>query len=461
AGLRTELRTEVAGLRTELRTEVAGLKTELRTEVAGLKTEVAGLRADVKKNINDLCKFKKECTNNFKTILDSIGSVYEIVARHELIKDYGEHYARPFRMQDMHGVARLILPKRPFLQSEKIDITTNTTEILNDRSNSLIASIVDNDHEFKKSLNLAFSSISRKHSKRSWVQDLKKIFTGYETLKVISEKVTYLKRKNGLAVAFITSTFIINPSKWADENDIPLRSCLELDIRGSCGMMNSNGVDIEVGEIKSNEKNDTKGSRQLAIALCTLAYSVNVLKLTANLKGILYSPDKSKNYFENEDELVWPDNFVKKVSFPDINEIWFQLVDSEGNPYNKTSPSTVLVQQDTNINVLRKLIKVEYPNTLLHIDAGQLEIYESVAKLRDNSPINPKTLVLKLDNTEDLVVVVPENLLKRVKKDNQEDIDSLDQVKLFIHNEIAEEKTVFKKSSSFDNIDIDGIGKSL
>ncbi|KAJ3200140.1 hypothetical protein HK099_002805, partial [Clydaea vesicula] len=86
-------------------------------------------------------------------------------------------------------------------------------------------------------------------------------------------------------------------------------------------------------------------------------------------------------------------------------EIWFQLVDSEGNPYNKTSPSTILVQQDTNINVLRKLIKVECSNNLSHIDAVDLKIYESVAKLRDNSPINPKTLVLKLDNTEDLVVV--------------------------------------------------------
>ncbi|KAJ3384334.1 hypothetical protein HDU92_003636, partial [Lobulomyces angularis] len=205
-----QLNLTVQKLAAELRTEAAELRTELRTEVAGLKTEVAGLRADVNKNINDFCEFKKDCKNNFKTILDSIGSVYEIVARHELIKDYGEHYARPFRMQDMHGVARLILPKH---------ITTNTTEILNDRSNSLIASIVDNDHEFKKSLNLAFSSISPKHSKRSWVQDLKKIFTGYETLTVISEKVTYLKRKNGLAIAFITSTFIINPSKWADAND--------------------------------------------------------------------------------------------------------------------------------------------------------------------------------------------------------------------------------------------------
>ncbi|KAJ3203051.1 hypothetical protein HK099_001635, partial [Clydaea vesicula] len=68
------------------------------------------------------------------------------------------------------------------------------------------------------------------------------------------------------------------------------------------------------------------------------------------------------------------------------SKVWFQLVDSEGNSYNKTSPSSVLVQQDTVIYDLKKLIKVEYSNTLLHIDAGQLEIYKSVDNL-EKGPI--------------------------------------------------------------------------
>ncbi|KAJ3383880.1 hypothetical protein HDU92_003898 [Lobulomyces angularis] len=63
------------------------------------------------------------------------------------------------------------------------------------------------------------------------------------------------------------------------------------------------------------------------------------------------------------------------------SRIWFQLVDSEGNPYKKISPSSV--------------------------DAGQLEIYESVDKLSEE-PVNERTPVFNLDNTEDLVVVVPD-----------------------------------------------------
>ncbi|KAJ3199782.1 hypothetical protein HK099_003008, partial [Clydaea vesicula] len=89
------------------------------------------------------------------------------------------------------------------------------------------------------------------------------------------------------------------------------------------------------------------------------------------------------------------------------SKVWFQLVDSEGNPYNKTSPASVLVQQDTNIEDLKSLIKEKLSTFLTHIHSNQLKIYESVDKLSED-PIKERTLVLKLDNTEDLVVVVPE-----------------------------------------------------
>ncbi|KAJ3207466.1 hypothetical protein HK099_000264, partial [Clydaea vesicula] len=90
------------------------------------------------------------------------------------------------------------------------------------------------------------------------------------------------------------------------------------------------------------------------------------------------------------------------------SKVWFQLVDSEGNPYNKTSPVNVLVQQDTNINVLRKLIKVDYSNNLSHVDAVDLKIYESVDNL-EKDPIALDAPVTGLGNTlaTKLFVVVP------------------------------------------------------
>ncbi|KAJ3201617.1 hypothetical protein HK099_002150, partial [Clydaea vesicula] len=88
--------------------------------------------------------------------------------------------------------------------------------------------------------------------------------------------------------------------------------------------------------------------------------------------------------------------------------VWFQLVDSEGNPYNKISPSSVLVQQDTNIDNLKSLIKVELSHNLSHVDAVDLKIFESVDNL-EIDPIAvdvPVTQVLETLATK-LFVVVP------------------------------------------------------
>ncbi|KAJ3376888.1 hypothetical protein HDU92_008905 [Lobulomyces angularis] len=88
--------------------------------------------------------------------------------------------------------------------------------------------------------------------------------------------------------------------------------------------------------------------------------------------------------------------------------VWFQLVDSEGNPYNKISPSSVLVQQDTNIDNLKSLIKVELSHNLSHVDAVDLKIYESVDNLEIH-PIAVDAPVTGLGNTlaTKLFVVVP------------------------------------------------------
>ncbi|KAJ3216681.1 hypothetical protein HK099_005774 [Clydaea vesicula] len=85
-----------------------------------------------------------------------------------------------------------------------------------------------------------------------------------------------------------------------------------------------------------------------------------------------------------------------------------ELFTSKGRLYNNTPPSSVLVQQDTNFDDLKGLIKVEYSNNLSHIDAGQLEIYESVDNLA-KVPIALDTPVTGLGTTlaTRLWVVVP------------------------------------------------------
>ena len=111
------------------------LKQQLETKFTEFETKFTKFENNFGDKINNLSEDVAE-------IRESIGSVYEITARHELVKSYGVEYARPFRLQDIHGLARLILPKRPHLPSEKRDKNLkNTTGILNDRAGILADSV--------------------------------------------------------------------------------------------------------------------------------------------------------------------------------------------------------------------------------------------------------------------------------------------------------------------------------
>ena len=50
--LKTELKGDVAELRAELKADIAELRTELKADIAELKTDIAGLRAEVRGELN-------------------------------------------------------------------------------------------------------------------------------------------------------------------------------------------------------------------------------------------------------------------------------------------------------------------------------------------------------------------------------------------------------------------------
>ncbi|KAJ3379887.1 hypothetical protein HDU92_006322, partial [Lobulomyces angularis] len=158
--------------------------------------------------------------------------------------------------------------------------------------------------------------------------------------------------------------------------------------------------------------------------------------------------------------------------------VWFQLVDTEGNPYNKTSLANVLVQQDTPIYDLKRLIKVELSNTLLHIDAGQLEIYESVDNL-EKDPIALDAPVTGLGNTlaTKLFVVVPSDakrppgkksklVVEKEELTTEKSPNTIEKIKKDLVNLVVTEQmhdqqtnkkqTIFKLDDSQDKKIVDG-----
>ena len=57
--------------------------------------------------------------------------------------------------------------------------------------------------------------------------------------------------------------------------------------------------------------------------------------------------------------------------------VWFTLVDSDGLPYEDTAASTVNVNPDANIPVLRKAIKAECEGILDNISPLRFQVYKN------------------------------------------------------------------------------------
>ena len=90
--------------------------------------------------------------------------------------------------------------------------------------------------------------------------------------------------------------------------------------------------------------------------------------------------------------------------------IWFQLVDSDGQPYEGSSASSLSLNPSAIVDQLRQAVVNKNPNILSSVDASQLKIYKKKTAfdgkeetLEDNCLIAG----LGLSDKEALVVLVP------------------------------------------------------
>ena len=93
-------------------------------------------------------------------------------------------------------------------------------------------------------------------------------------------------------------------------------------------------------------------------------------------------------------------------------EIYYQLVQSNGDAYKRSSINAVNLKPNANIIHLRRAVKSENSNKLAHIDADQLTVYAAKADLDNKHPIKMMSTPVKdLGKDEDnaVFVVVPDD----------------------------------------------------
>jgi len=90
--------------------------------------------------------------------------------------------------------------------------------------------------------------------------------------------------------------------------------------------------------------------------------------------------------------------------------IWFQLVDSDGQPYEGSSASSLSLNPSAVVDELRQAVVNKNPNILSSVDASQLKIYKNKTAFdTKEKTLEDDCLVsgLGLSDKEALVVLVP------------------------------------------------------
>ena len=173
----------------EIKADIGGLKTnmlQLNTDVGGLKVDVGELKIDFAKN-----------EPNFK----KAGTTYELIVLHSLREKRGSDYARSFIVENLHGLARLALPKDVTYSGNKFKCHNASNIPIHDVDKvHLLATHASKNHDaFSTWLsNNKLRSKQKTVSKadREWrTKYLRadKLFDDYSNLNTTEDKINFLK----------------------------------------------------------------------------------------------------------------------------------------------------------------------------------------------------------------------------------------------------------------------------
>ena len=96
-----------------------------------------------------------------------------------------------------------------------------------------------------------------------------------------------------------------------------------------------------------------------------------------------------------------------------MTNIWFQLVDSRGQPFRGAKVDFVSIPDTEFVAKFKKVVKSENPNTLSTVDALNLIVYENQQKFNENTEFKKLSSKIQggLDEDDPIIVVVPDQNL--------------------------------------------------
>lgn len=217
-----------------------------------------------------LAKFHK-----YEPIFDKIDLAYELAVRREVRDLRGAPYSRPFRMENLAGLARISSP-------EEIDNRFQTVSDLEDRSSILIQrtqQLARKALEFIERMeeSLTFSEIIQK-KKRILAEQL----TAYRCLNSEHDRLNFLQYEALGLMAF---------SSGAYRDGESFEDTLEFDVRGET-QFRRNSVLLTVGEIKSG-KDRKKAIFRCLKRLCIMGLATRVMfgeSCELQLEGEIFTP---------------------------------------------------------------------------------------------------------------------------------------------------------------------------
>ncbi|KAJ3035421.1 hypothetical protein HK097_004217 [Rhizophlyctis rosea] len=255
-----------------LKGDVASLKGDvasLKGDVDSLKGDVDSLKKDVERNTTALTNLDERSKTDQKELQRRLGHIYELSLRQVLRQQHGEDFARSFTTEDLDGVA----------SGFEYDLKMRLLEI---------------DKHFKKP--------NVKEEPPHWLPTAHEQLAKYLSIPTgdANKRQQYILETRRFAILLITAHCIKQTQPWFAADDVPLRSQLEIDVRGEC-TVDFRQVTVDVGEIKSSASilSMDKACRQLSLTMAVLCYGYFNCQIGEVsfllLKGHIFGPRQLKD----------------------------------------------------------------------------------------------------------------------------------------------------------------------
>ncbi|EXX76723.1 uncharacterized protein OCT59_008364 [Rhizophagus irregularis] len=231
-------------------------------------------------------KFQKQTNERFKHIDNKIdkmqkdsGYIFEMIARSEISKRYGQRYSEKFLLFDTNGITRLSLPSamlKPInsIMNLKYSSQGYTIEFYNKKLAKHIWDIKDDLVERIKEVKCH----PKTHNKKGYLALCERAEYLLDKAKSADDTLEFLIHHSNLGVMILTA-HLINFEDSIKFNQSPFFENIEIDVRCKNELIDQDTITIEIGEIKSSidEKSICKAYQQLYLRLKILFHTSKIL----------------------------------------------------------------------------------------------------------------------------------------------------------------------------------------